>query len=43
MPDDMKAVMLSVFQRHGHMSEPEAEQYQQALERSKRWQVEAWS
>ncbi|KAL8625897.1 hypothetical protein ACOMHN_012489 [Nucella lapillus] len=43
MPDDVRAIVKTVIQQHGSRSEQEAEAYLMSLERSRRWQLEAWS
>ncbi|XP_076454641.1 NADPH-dependent diflavin oxidoreductase 1-like [Babylonia areolata] len=43
MPDDVRAIVKTVIQQQGQRSEPEADAYLQSLERSRRWQLEAWS
>ncbi|XP_064630444.1 NADPH-dependent diflavin oxidoreductase 1-like [Lineus longissimus] len=43
MPDDVKAIMQQVIMKEGSMTEDEAERYVKDLEKTKRYQVEAWS
>ena len=43
MPDDVKASVKKIIQKHSSISEDEADSYILDLERSRRWQVEAWS
>ncbi|KAK3755557.1 hypothetical protein RRG08_012779 [Elysia crispata] len=43
MPDDVKEALTDVINKHGAMTETEATLYVQQLEKSRRFQVEAWS
>ncbi|XP_035829247.1 NADPH-dependent diflavin oxidoreductase 1 [Aplysia californica] len=43
MPDDVKEALCDVISEHGEMTKEQATTYIQALERVRRFQVEAWS
>lgn len=43
MPDDVKEALCDVIIKHGHKTEEQALTYIQTLERTRRFQVEAWS
>lgn len=43
MPDDVRAAVETILQTHGAMTKDTAERFLLSLERSGRWQVEAWS
>lgn len=43
MPDDVKEALHDVISKHGSMGVEDATLYIQSLERSRRFQVEAWS
>lgn len=43
MPDSVKDAFLKIFREYGQMTDGEAEQYHEMLQKNKRYQQETWS
>ena len=43
MPDNVRDALIEVIQQEGQMTEEEAQEYVENLDRTKRYQAETWS